>query len=97
METKIKYFVHQAASYAAKNKLHKAINEALKAYDNLLLVDVTRDEFLDIIRGEVMNLNDKHPRCKPERVSTYNINQSDLGLIIGEVMIFYIYQVQNEL
>ena len=93
----MKHFIHQAGSYAAKNKLHKAIHETLKSYDNLLLVDVTRDEFLDIIRNEVNNLNDKHPRCKPERVRTYNINQSDLGLIIGEVMIFYIYQVQNEL
>jgi hypothetical protein len=93
----MKHFIHQAGSYAAKNKLHKAIHETLKSYDNLLLVDVTRDEFLDIIRNEVNNLNDKHPRCKPERVSTYNINDSDIGLIIGDIMVFHIYGVKNEL
>lgn len=93
----MKYFVRQAASYTAKNKLHKAIYESIKAYDNLLLVDVTRNEFLDSIRNEVNHINDKHPRCKPERVSTYNINDSDLGLIIGDVMVFHIYGVKNEL
>jgi hypothetical protein len=67
MEYKNGFFIHLSNELTCKNKLQKEILEFLNGLDNLVVKDSDYAELYILIYNQVVFLNQKHHRCKPEK------------------------------
>lgn len=87
-----KYFVKVTQTYATKNKLQLAIYKALKEVNHTLLEKKHLGTFLFELEDKVKELNTQFPRCKPERLAEYCIEDGRCIYVEG-VIVIQIYQV----
>lgn len=87
-----KYFVKVTQTYATKNKLQEAIYMALKEVNHTLLEKKNLPTFINECEQKVKELNAQFPRCKPERLAEYRIDNGRCIYVEG-VIVINIYQV----
>lgn len=82
-----KHFIKVDQTYQPKNKLQKAIYEALNKEDSTLLEHKKLETFITEKQQEVNDLNAQFPRCKAEALRTYNYDEHTRIYIDGLIMI----------
>ena len=88
-----KHFIKVVQTYVPKNKLQKAIYEALIEDDNTLLQHKRLDTFVNEQKKLVADLNLQFPRCKPEILGNYNY-EDHTRIYIDGLIVFSAYTVK---
>lgn len=91
----MKYFIKVGQVYSSANKLEKEINEAFMPLNNTLLVKKHLPTLIEEVKEKMIQLNEKHPRCKPKQFATWK-SSGVQSFSISEVISFHAYEVQNE-
>jgi hypothetical protein len=90
-----KTFIKVVQTYQPKNKLQNAILSTLKEDDGTLLQHKRLETFINEQKKLVADFNEKFPRCKPERLHTYNY-EDDTRIYIDGLIIISAYTVKIE-
>lgn len=91
----MKYFIRVSQGYFSSNKLEKEIKEAFTPLNNTLLVKKHLPTLIEEVRDKMIQLNEKHPRCKPKEFAMWT-GMGVESFSISEVISFHAYEVQNE-
>jgi hypothetical protein len=93
-----KFFVKVTRTYATKNKLEKAIYEALKKHDCTLLDKKHLETFKRELMDEIATHNLANPRCMGKELKFFNPNNYDEAeqLYVEDVIYLSVYPVKIE-
>lgn len=91
-----KYFTHLSHTNNPTNQLHRDARAVLEASSNLLIDDV--EIFVAELKAEIEQLNIRHPRTTPLRVTAHNYFTDTTHVYLGDrfTVSFSIYPVKNQ-
>jgi hypothetical protein len=92
----MKYYIKVTRTYATKNKLEKAIYEALIKHDGTLL----EKKFLSTFKNELINtvekLNSEHQRCQAKELRYFSPTNNSMQFYVSDVIYIDAYPVKIE-
>lgn len=90
-----RHFAYLGSYNAPKNTLHNAALAVLRNHSGRIVDSVSR--FVKELGSEIDDLNKKHPRCAPLRVSDWLIG-SGWGISLGShfTISFYLYEIKED-
>lgn len=89
------HFFKVGMTYVPKNKLHEDIQAFVKSLDNTLMTsDMAKNDFVNMLKAKLANLNKKNARCKP--VEMHFFKWSKTGIRVDGNLTADIFPVKIE-